>query len=218
MVIMTLTLSGVTSVDFTSIDGGYPSNRFVWIKNKSSDAIYASATDNVAEGANGSTEIASGEVGMVMMSKSSMIYISGDGEAEIKASDFAECPFKIAGKGGGGSGGSVDYPTQVNAKPKLNHVTITGDKTFTEYGLEWIEPSVVADIFDSTVQLAVDDYIMYENKLYKCTNEHLGEWDVSDFELVTIMSEIISGSGSNVNVIEEPTEDEINASITEIWG
>ena len=146
-----------------------------------------------------------------------VLKISGDGDVEIKASDFAECPFKVQGKGGG-SAGTVDYNTQVENKPKINNITVSGNKTFSDYGLEWVEPDVVSDIFDGTETINENDYVMYNNKLYKCTNEHTGAWDADDFELITIMDAIISGGSSSVNVIDEPTAAEIAASVAEIWG
>lgn len=217
MIIMPITVSGVTTVDFRTINGGWPANKYIWIKNRSSDAVYASTSSDVAEGVNGSTEIPSGEAGMILMGSNSMIYISGDGDVEIKASDFAECPFKVQGKGGG-SAGTVDYNTQVENKPKINNITVSGNKTFSDYGLEWVEPDVVSDIFDGTETINENDYVMYNNKLYKCTNEHTGAWDADDFELITIMDAIISGGSSSVNVIDEPTAAEIAASVAEIWG
>ena len=41
-----------------------------------------------------------------------------------------------AGGGGGGGGDSVSYTTQVTNKPKLNNVTINGNKVSSDYGLQ----------------------------------------------------------------------------------
>ena len=63
------------------------------------------------------------------------IYLIGNGEVEIiVGNDFQLNPFESAGGGGGGSSGTTNY-NELSNKPKLNGVTIQGDKTFEDYGL-----------------------------------------------------------------------------------
>lgn len=117
MTIRTVTVSGITEVNFDP-DGKLPyfysSEKFCWIKNKSDSAMYVSLDENCIADADGTAQISSGECGMIILSAENKIYLSGSGDAEIKTSDFAECPFKIASKGGGSGGSSVnvvDSPT-----------------------------------------------------------------------------------------------------------
>lgn len=61
------------------------------------------------------------------------IYLIGNGEVEIiVGNDFQLNPFESAG--GGSSSGTTNY-NELSNKPKLNGVTIQGDKTFDDYGL-----------------------------------------------------------------------------------
>lgn len=117
MTIKTVSVTDVTEVDFNS-DGTnsdfFIREKFCWIKNKSDSAMYVSLDENCIADADGTAQISSGECGMIILSTENKIYLSGSGDAEIKTSDFAECPFKIASKGGGSGGSSVnivDSPT-----------------------------------------------------------------------------------------------------------
>lgn len=58
--------------------------------------------------------------------------------------------------------------------------------------------SVIADEFDSTATYAVDDYVIYEGVLYKCTTAHSGAWDATDFTATLVSDEFGSGGGGGV--------------------
>lgn len=81
---------------------------------------------------------------------------------------------------------------------------------------DYIEEDVVTDVFDSTASYAVDDYVMYNNQLYKCTTAHTGAWNSSHFELTTIL-ECIS-LGGLLDIVDEPDAQDIADSIATIWG
>lgn len=101
--IKTVTVSGITTVDFDP-EGAepyfYAANKYVWIRNDSEDAMYASLSSTCTAGADGTAKISAGEAGMLVLSPDNTIYLSGSGAAEIRTGDTAECPFKTAAKGG----------------------------------------------------------------------------------------------------------------------
>ncbi len=198
MIIKTITVSGTSSVDFAAIGGSFPSNRFVWIKNKSDAVMYASATNDVGSGVNGTTEIASGESGLVMMSQSSTIYISGNGKAEIKASDFAECPFKKPQKGGdvlpkyaGGYSGFIDINrnnsedmySRLNSLP---FITNTGEDLSLEFCMKILSGRTHAGRyldFDNGTFVIADEYSDGHYYLeIKCG----GEWRLTESSQIEI--------------------------------
>ena len=48
----------------------------------------------------------------------------------------------------------------------------------------------IAQEFDATVSYAVNDYVLKDGVLYKCTTAHTGAWDANDFTATTISDEI----------------------------
>ena len=56
----------------------------------------------------------------------------------------------------------------------------------------------IAPIFDATETYAIDDCVMYQDKLYKCTTAHTGAWDATHFTPTTAVSEGSGGGGLNV--------------------
>lgn len=79
----------------------------------------------------------------------------------------------------------------------------------------YIEEDVVTNVFDSASSYAVNDYVMYNNQLYKCIVSHTGAWNASHFELTTIL-ECISTGG--LNIVDTPSAQDIADSIATIWG
>ena len=112
--IKTITVSGITAVDFDPNNTQpyfYAANKYIWIRNDSEDAIYASLNSSCTAGADGTMKIPAGEAGMLILSPDNTIYLSGSGAAEIRTGDTAECPFKTAAKGGDSST-AVKYTEQ----------------------------------------------------------------------------------------------------------
>lgn len=144
------------------------------------------------------------------------IYLVGEGTVEILVgNNLTVNPFKNGGQGGGSSS-TTDYLDLLN-KPKLNDIVISGNKTFSDYDLKWIEPNVIAEEFDEAKTYSEDDFVMHNSELYICTDAHSGAWNNSDFERTTVIDCISSGSFGG-NVINEPTDEEIADSVAEIWG
>ena len=123
MTIRTITINDITEVDF-DIDKTKPyvhlSEKFVWVKNKSPSDMYVSAIDeNVTPGDDGTAGIASGECVMVKMPPGNIIYLSGNGDAEIYTSDVAVCPWEGGASGGGGGTPADVQPLTVSQMNSL---------------------------------------------------------------------------------------------------
>lgn len=58
----------------------------------------------------------------------------------------------------------------------------------------------IAGSFSAETQYFVDDLVYNEDTLYKCTTEHLGEWDSADFSATNVAAEIASGGGSDTGL------------------
>lgn len=62
--------------------------------------------------------------------------------------------------------------------------------------------SMLAAAFDSSTSYSVGDFVIYEDKFYKCTTTHSGTWSSADFAETKISDEMGSGGGgANINVI-----------------
>ena len=92
MTIRTITITDITAVDFDEDLKNpyfYLSEKFVWVKNKSPSAMYVSDKEIPDAGTDGVSEIPSGECVLVNTPAANIIYLSGDGDAEIYTSDVA---------------------------------------------------------------------------------------------------------------------------------
>lgn len=214
--IKTVSVSGLTEINFSSENEPlfYLSQKYVHVKNKSAGIVYISADENCTPDADGTASVSAGECRCMKLSSTNTLYFSGDGDIEVETSDTVVSPFKPKAEGGGGDAG--DYNPILN-KPQINHKTLVGNKSFEDLGLEWIKPDVIADEFDESKSYSENDFVMYNSALYKCTAEHSGAWNDADFEKTTVI-ECISEGGIGGNIVNEPTEEEIAASIAEIWG
>ena len=146
--IKTVTVSGITAVDFDPLKKTpflYLSDKFVWTKNKSDSVIYVSADENVVPGAEGTAEIPAGGITLICMPPLNLLYYSGSGDIEIHTSEVAVCPFECGSSGGGG-GGADDYPPLSN-KPKINGVTLIGDKSLEDLNIHSITNAQIDDLF-----------------------------------------------------------------------
>jgi hypothetical protein len=104
MTIRTVTISGVTAVNFNPDSDNplfYTDERFCWIRNNSKAIMYASLDEYCVAGAFGTIAIPAGEAGMIALTPANVVYVSGSGSAEVRTQDFPDCPFKKQAKGGG---------------------------------------------------------------------------------------------------------------------
>ena len=91
----TITLSGATEkVTFPAVYG------WVWIKNMSDADMFAGLSADISEGADGVMVIPAGECGRIQTDGFNSIYLMGTGNALVVAQNYADCPFKVGGKGG----------------------------------------------------------------------------------------------------------------------
>ena len=88
------TTTGVNTVTFPEFF------KYFWIKNIGDTTVYASAFANVSAGVDNTSVIKSGDTVCVENIDNDNLYISGEGSVEIHAQNYADCPFKVGGKGG----------------------------------------------------------------------------------------------------------------------
>lgn len=116
MTIRTMTISGVTEVNFDPQGNNplfYTSERFVWVKNLSEDDMFISSNSSCTANADGTAYIPAGEAASYNIPSSNKIYISGTGKAEIRTSEIPDCPFKT--QAGGGDLSDYYTKSEVNA-------------------------------------------------------------------------------------------------------
>ena len=91
----TVTLSG--SAEKVTLPAAYG---WVWLKNMSDADMFAGLSADISEGADGVMVIPSGECGRIQTDGFNSIYLMGSGNALVVAQNYADCPFKVGGKGG----------------------------------------------------------------------------------------------------------------------
>lgn len=94
MIKTVITTTGVNTVTFPEFF------KYFWIKNIGDTTVYASAFADVGAGVDNTSIIKSGDTVCVENIDNDNVYISGEGSVEIHAQNYADCPFKIGGKGG----------------------------------------------------------------------------------------------------------------------
>lgn len=91
----TVTLSGaVEKVTLPAVYG------WVWVKNMSDADMFVGLSDGISAGADGVMRIPAGECGRVQTDGQDSVYLIGSGNALVVAQNYADCPFKVGGKGG----------------------------------------------------------------------------------------------------------------------
>ena len=122
MTIRTIAVSDITAVNF-DIDMTNPyfylSEKFVWVKNRSPSVMLVSGKNIFDAGDDGVSEIPAGECVMLNMPPTNIIYLSGDGDAEIYTSDVAVCPWEGGASGGGGGTPADVQPLTVSQMNSL---------------------------------------------------------------------------------------------------
>lgn len=87
----------------------------------------------------------------------------------------------------------------------------TTDKTLTgainEVAQGSVSADVIADEFSTESTYAVDDYVMHEGSLYKCTTAvtTAGAWDSTKWTETLVMDEVEAGGGGGTTVIANPS-------------
>ena len=91
----TVTLSG--SAEKVTLPAAYG---WVWLKNMSDSDMFAGLSADISEGADGVMVIPAGECGRIQTDVFDFVYLMGTGNALVVAQNYADCPFKVGGKGG----------------------------------------------------------------------------------------------------------------------
>ena len=113
---------------------------------------------------------------------------------------------KALKKGGGGGGGTSNYNSLTNL-PKINGITLQGNKSSDDLGI--FDASVLLTLeFDSTQAYPVGDIVVYEDGLYRFTTAHAANdpWDATEVEAVTV-SQLIAEKPSAIHI----SQDDYNA-------
>ena len=71
----------------------------------------------------------------------------------------------------------------------------------------------IAPPFDSTASYTAGDLVEYQGIIYRCTNDHTGDWDADDFSATTIAAEI-----HEVNSILTSVEEWVDADAKTVTG
>lgn len=100
-----------------------------------------------------------------------------------------EANWEEVGSGGGG-GTTVIANPEGEATDELDKLQVGNDIFSIPQGGSGADTEIIADDFDATKSYAVDDYVVYEGTLYKCTTDHTGEWNASDFDATQVMEEM----------------------------
>ena len=91
----TVTLSGAAEkVNLPAVYG------WVWVKNMSDADMFVGLSDGISAGADGVMRIPAGACGRVQTDGQDSVYLVGSGNALVVAQNYADCPFKVGGKGG----------------------------------------------------------------------------------------------------------------------
>ena len=207
MEILHIDISGVTTVAFKEF------NKYIWIRNKTGNPVYASLTSNVGEGVAGTTEIPGRESSMILMSDAKTIYITGSGSVEIKASDFSTCPFKIGAKGGETPLNYLGVTTTALADgDSTNPVTIDGENV-TAKKSDWVIYDSKDFIFNGTVWQEVGDF---ENYYTKTETDTLLSAKANAADVYT-KAQSDDRYVQNADVVDTVTAQEIADSLDNIW-
>ena len=91
----TVTLSG--TAEKVTLPAAYG---WVWVKNMSDADMFVGLSESVSAGADGVMRIPAGECGRVQTDGQDSVYLIGSGNALVVAQNYADCPFKVGGKGG----------------------------------------------------------------------------------------------------------------------
>ena len=124
----TVTLTGTAEkVNLPAVYG------WVWLKNMSDADMFAGLSADISEGADGVMVIPAGECGRIQTDGQDSVYLIGSGNALVVAQNYADCPFKLGGKGGeipdlSAYAKTADVPNiKVNAAVDADYATNAGN-------------------------------------------------------------------------------------------
>lgn len=145
----TVTLSGAAEkVTLPAVYG------WVWVKNMSEGDIFAGVSADISEGTDGVLTIPSGECGRVQTDGFNSVYLLGTGNALVVAQNYADCPFKVGGKGGeipdlSAYAKKTDIPTELPANGG-DADTVDGKHASDFKAYQRYAPIYTGDLLDMT--------------------------------------------------------------------
>lgn len=219
MTIRTVTVSGVTAVNFNP-DGKnrffYTDERFCWVRNYSETDMHASLDSDCVADAEGTVSIPAGEAGMLEIDKNNVVYLNGSGSAMVRTQDFPDCPFKANGRGGG----KLLHYLGVTTTPltdgaSTNPITIN-DESVTAKEADWVVYNSKDFIFNGTVWQEVGDLSNYYTKSETDTLLN-AKANAADVYTKTQADDKFVAK-TDLHISDAPTSAEINEAINTIWG
>ena len=184
----TVTLSGAAEkVTLPAVYG------WVWVKNMSDADMFVGLSESVSAGADGVMRIPAGECGRVQTDGQDSVYLIGSGNALVVAQNYADCPFKVGGKGGEAPDLSAyakktDVPN-IKVNEAVDADTVGGHSVGCDVPVDAVFTDTVVDI--NTMEYSVDfSTISWEtsylgkfesyitlNNVNKIISINLGTWD-----------------------------------------
>ena len=155
--IKTISINGSEELTLSSEPYFYKSDKYAWIKNKSSDDIFASADNSHF------ISIPAGLSGRIEILRGNKIFVTGSGDIEIHTSDVSVCPFRSIGTGGDGGSAAVLGTKTVSE----NGIYNASEDGFDGYSKVTVNVSADIDIYcgrtvpDNTTGSDGDIYIRY---------------------------------------------------------
>lgn len=199
----TVTLSG--AVEKVTLPSAYG---WVWLKNMSDSDMFAGLSADISEGADGVMVIPSGECGRIQTDGFNSFYLLGTGNALVVAQNYADCPFKVGGKGGetpdlSAYAKKTDIPTELpasggNADTVNGHsvnADVPADAKFTDtvVDINVMEYSVnFSEVSWETSYLGKFESYITLNNVNKIISINLGTWD--NFNSDDIVQALIVGT------------------------
>ena len=79
--------------------------------------------------------------------------------------------------------------------------------------------TMIASAFDSTQRYDVGNFVIYDNKFYRCITTHLGDWSAADFFETHVVDEMGGGGGSgDISVVSTVSQSDIASIMSQIWA
>lgn len=115
--------------------------------------------------------------------------------------------------------------SMITDKPTINSHALEGNVTLADIGAAAASDvtaikAMIADSFSTESAYAVDDYVIYNNALYKFTSAHVaGAWNSAEVTAIQVSDMIGSGGGgsSDINVVTTGAATDAASSISNIW-
>lgn len=131
-----ITVTATTTEQAVTFDATY---QFAWFNNLGENDCYVSDHSGIVADGVDVALLKAGESKRITLPYSNTAYIiadSGSSKVEVHAQNFAECPFKSVGKGGGSGSGAAIYrtTTALTDGATTNPITVDGESVTVKSG------------------------------------------------------------------------------------